>query len=267
MKTIVITGSTRGIGRGLAKSFLELECRVVINGRTVEGVREATAGLREHGHPDRILGFPCDVAQPAQLQQLWAQAIDSFGKVDIWINNAGVANRLAKTWELTPEQMAAVVQTNVLGSMYGARVAICGMLGQGHGALYNMEGMGSNGRKQDGLAIYGTTKAAIRYLTEALILETQDTPLLVGSISPGMVSTDMVIDQFEEDPQLWQESKRVLSIIMDDVETVAPWLAKRILENQRHGARIKWLTRRKLAGRFIAAPFSRRGNLGELDDN
>lgn len=266
MKIVVVTGSTRGIGRGLVKSFLELGCGVVINGRTAERVTETTAELSELGSPERILGFPCDVTQPVQLQELWDRAKDHFGTVDIWINNAGIANRLAKSWELAPEQIAAVVQTNVLGSMYGARVAVNGMLDQGYGALYNMEGMGSNGRKQDGLAIYGATKAAIRYLTEALILEAQDTPLLVGSISPGMVSTDLVIDQFKNDPQLWQESKRALSIIMDDVETVAPWLAKRILDNRRHGARITWLTRRKLAGRFLAAPFSQRGDLAEMDD-
>jgi NAD(P)-dependent dehydrogenase (short-subunit alcohol dehydrogenase family) len=186
-----------------------------------------------------------------QLHDLWTITTERFGKVDIWINNAGVANRMAQIWELPPEQLAAVVDTNVLGTMYGAHVAINGMLAQGYGAIYNMEGMGSNGRKQDGMTLYGTSKAAIRYLTDALILETKGTPLVVGSLSPGMVSTGFVIDQFQEQPELWQQSKRVLSIIMDDVDTVAPWLARRVLENDKHGARITWLTRRKMAGRFL----------------
>jgi len=264
-KVIVITGSTRGIGRGLAASFLQRGCRLVISGRTSAGVTEAVIELAKSGWEERVIGVPCDVRQPEQLRALWNQAIERFGQVDIWINNAGIAAPLAKTWQVKPQQMAAIVETNLLGSIYGAKVAINGMLGQGFGALYNMEGMGSSGRKQDGLTIYGTTKAAIRYLTEALIEETADTPLLVGSISPGMVSTDLVIEQFKDQPQLWQESKRVLGIIMDDVETVTPWLAERILENDRHGARIAWLSRRKLVGRFLTAPFKRRRDFDELD--
>jgi short-subunit dehydrogenase len=137
------------------------------------------------------------------------------------------------------------------------------MLDQGYGAVYNMEGMGSNGRIQEGMTICGTSKATVH---EALVSETESTPVLVGSISPGMMVTDLVIDQFKEDPDMWQRSKRVLSIIMDEVGTVPPWLAPRILLNEKHGARIAWLTRRRLPGRFLLAPFLCRPALGELED-
>ena len=150
--------------------------------------------------------------------------------------------------------------------MYGARVSINGMLDQGYGAVYNMEGMGSNGRIQEGMTIYGPIKAAVHYFNLALASETNSRPVLVGSISPGMLATDLLIDQFKEDPDMWQRSKRVLSIIMDEVGTVPPWLAPRILLNEKHGARIAWLTRRRLAGRFLLAPFLCRPALGELED-
>ncbi len=266
MKIVVITGSTRGIGFGLADSFLEMGCSVVISGRTPAGVEAARITLHEQHDSERILGQACDVTQPAQLQDLWTKTIERFQRVDIWINNAGITNRLAEFWEIDPEEVGNVVDTNLLGSMHGARVALRGMLAQGYGALYNMEGMGSTGRKQGGLTVYGTTKAAIRYFTDALIVETEDTPILVGSLSPGMVPTGLVIEQFEDKPELWQKSKRVLGIIMDDVDTVTPWLARKVLENEEHGARIAWLTRRKMAGRFISAPFTRGRELGDLDD-
>ena len=266
MKVIVVTGSTRGIGFGLVNSFLNLDCQAVLSGRSAESVDTAKTKLLEQHDADRILAHPCDVTQPEQLQGLWDRATEHFGKVDIWINNAGIANDLASLWEVAPEQMAAVVNTNVLGSMFGSRVALNGMLAQGNGALYNMEGMGSTGRKQAGMAVYGTTKAAIRYLNDALILETDGMPVIVGSLSPGMVATALVFDQFREQPELWQRSKRALSVIMDDVETVTPWLAQRVLRNEKHGARIAWLTRRKLAGRFMSAPLSRRPPLGDPDD-
>ncbi|UCG23287.1 MAG: SDR family oxidoreductase [Chloroflexota bacterium] len=266
MKVVVITGSTRGIGFGLADSFLEMGCSVVISGRTRAGVESATTVLQDRHETELILGWACDVAEPAQVQDLWTKSIKRFERVDIWINNAGIASPLREFWEVAPEETSSVVATNLLGSMFGARVAIQGMLSQGYGALYNMEGMGSTGRKREGMTAYGTTKAAIRYFTDALILETQNTPIVVGSLSPGMVPTDLVIEQFAGQPELWQQSKRALGVIMDDVATVTPWLARKVLENDKHGARIAWLTRRKLAGRFVSAPFSRGRELGDLEE-
>ena len=84
--------------------------------------------------------------------------------------------------------------------IYGSQVAIRGMLTQGFGAIYNMEGMGSDGRTHDGLALYGTTKYALKYFTDALVLETKETPLIVGALRPGMVITEMVTDQYAGQP-------------------------------------------------------------------
>ena len=131
MKTIVITGSTRGIGYGLADSFLALGCRVVISGRTPASVEPAVATLSEKFEPERVFGYACDVTQFEQVQGLWFAAQTHFGQVDIWINNAGVANPQLDFWEHPPERIRTVVETNVIGAMYGAKVAIKGMLADG----------------------------------------------------------------------------------------------------------------------------------------
>ena len=193
MRIVVLTGGTRGIGYGLADRFLALGCGVVISGRSLASVEEAAARLASKHETARVLGQVCDVTQHEQVQALWDAAKAHFGRVDIWINNAGISHPQTDCWEQPPEQMKAVIETNLLGVLYGVRVALSGMLAQGHGCLYSMEGLGSDGRRVDGLTLYGTTKSAVSYLTDALVQETRGTPLIVGALSPGMVVTNFLI--------------------------------------------------------------------------
>ncbi len=259
MKTVVITGSTRGIGYGLADAFLGLGCSVAVSGRTLAAVDAAVARLRAKHDATRVYGFACDVADYAQVEALWAAAQKQFGQIDIWINNAGVAHAISDFEKLTPEQMKTIVETNVLGAMHGSRVALAGMRAQGYGSLYNMEGLGSSGGRQvQGLSIYGTTKAALSYLDDALMLQTKGTPIIVGALQPGMTVTDMLTRQYEGRPEDWERFKRILNILADRVEVVAPWLAQKVLANTRGGVRFQFLSPGKIAWRFLTAPFARR---------
>jgi NAD(P)-dependent dehydrogenase (short-subunit alcohol dehydrogenase family) len=257
-KSIVITGSTRGIGRGLAVSFLELGCAVVINGRQKVDVEQVVEELARQFSPDRINGFACDITHHDQVQALWQTASQLFERVDIWINNAGLSHQLVDFWAIDPDVVRSVIDTNLTGTMYGSQVAMRGMLEQGYGAIYNMEGLGSRrGRRVPGLALYGSTKAGLGYFTAELAQEAASTPVLVGAVSPGMVLTDMLLKRPAQNPAEEQRTRRIFSILADRVETVAPWLARRILENDRNGARIAWLTPAKVMRRFLAAPFRR----------
>ncbi len=85
--------------------------------------------------------------------------------------------------------MDRLIRTNLLGTIHGSRAAMRGMLAQGGGAIYNLEGWGSDGKRRGGLAVYGTSKCAIRYFTLALADEAAGTPVLVGTLSPGMMVT------------------------------------------------------------------------------
>ncbi|MDH5507046.1 MAG: SDR family oxidoreductase [Anaerolineae bacterium] len=258
MKTILITGSTRGIGFGLANSFLDLGCAVVVCGRKAASVAQAVASLAAKHDPARIFGQACDMTDFAQVQALWDAAQAHFGQVDIWINNAGLNSPIANFWELPAGEIHAVVQANLVGAMYGAKVALSGMLAQGFGALYNMEGSGSDGTVRHGMTLYGSTKRGLNYLTDALAQEVKDTPLLVGAISPGMVITDMLGRDRVASDEEWQRVKRVFNILADKTETVTPWLAQRVLANTSNGVTISWLTKAKIIGRFLSAPFSKR---------
>lgn len=266
MKFVVITGSTRGIGWGLAEAFLERGHAVVINGRSADSVKEAMAQLNDRYDPARLLGQPADVTDYAQVEQLWQAAIKRFGRVDIWINNAGLGNMYRSAWEQSPEMMEAIVNTNLLGVMNGTHLAYNRLCQQGGGAIYNMEGFGSNGRKRIGLTVYGSTKYAVRYYTESFIDEVREarSPVLVGTLSPGMVVTDLLTEAFD-DPAELERSKRIFNILADRPETVTPWLVDQMLANIEQGRSIQWLTQGKIIWRFLTAPFNHRDLFSEED--
>ncbi len=255
---IVITGSTRGIGYGLAKSFLELGSTVTVSGRRKDTVNRAVTGLKSQFNVGSVLGLVCDVTDPVQIQKLWDASVQTFGKVDIWINNAGVSGEQGLLWEITPEKAHIPFSTNVLGTIYGAQVAMKGMLAQGFGALYIMEGMGSDGRKHAGLTLYGTSKYALHYLFESLALEARNTPIVIGSLRPGMVITDMIIERYTDRPDDFERVKKIFNIIADRVDNVSMWLARRMLENRKSGVILKYSSMWKLLWRFVSQPFVKR---------
>jgi len=253
--SVVITGSTRGIGLGLAHAFLARGCRVVVSGRSQEAVDKAMAEL---GSADRVAGAPCDVTDPDSVQGLWDAAVAAFGLVDVWINNAGVSHSRDPFWTLPDETFRSVVDTNVLGLLHGSKVALAGFAGQGKGALWNMEGLGSDGRAAKGTAVYAATKAAVRMFTKALLKEDLPPNVRVCFLSPGIVATDLLVQDYAGDEEAWAKAKKIFDILGDEVGTVAPWLVDGVLSSTKQGDRVAWLTNVKAAKRFLTAPLKKR---------
>ena len=264
MKNIVITGSTRGIGYGLTDSFLAHGCAVVISGRSEINIAKASDALKSKYGAGQILGFPCDVRDSGQVQALWDEAKSKLGKIDIWINNAGISGSQIEIWENPPAQVRDIVDTNILGTIFGSQVAVRGMVEQGHGCIYNMEGMGSDGRMHEGLIIYGLTKYGVPYFTKGLVKETQGTSLIIGSIRPGMVMTEFLIGQFKDRPEEWERAKRIFNIIVSRVEEVTPWIVERILANEKSGVCISYMSPAKFLQRFLLSLFKKR-TLDDID--
>lgn len=263
MKTIAITGSTRGIGFGLAADFLKRECNVVVNGRSQSAVDQAVQELAGRCPPDRVYGVPGDMTHYDDVQRLWDNARSHFGPIDIWINNAGVAHPNIEFWKLPPTDIVPPVNTNLIGLMYGCHVAINGMLAQGHGFIYNMYGAGSTGRLHTDLSIYATTKRGVDYFTRVLTKELQEQPVKIGSLSPGMVVTDLVSDQFKDRPAEFERAKRIFNLLGDRVENVTPHLAELILANDKHGANLRHTSTPRLMARMITGPFRQRDLFAE----
>lgn len=250
-KTVVVTGSTRGLGFGLASAFLARGCSVVVHGRSK--VEEAAAKL---GAPERVLAHAGDVTEERAVRALWDAAVKRFGRVEVWVNNAGSGGAQVPLLETPAEVSAQVVRTNLLGCVLGTRVALEGMTKQGGGQIFNLEGFGANPRiKRTGMAVYGATKAATRYFTQSVARECAGGPVRVGTLSPGVVVTDMLINQFDGAPRAqWERSRRIYNKLADTVETVAPYLADRVLANTANGAAIAWINPLQMLLR-IASPF------------
>jgi len=255
MKTLVITGSTRGIGRGLAENFLKLGCQVVISGRKQTAVDQAVAQLQPLG---AVSGLACDISNSGELQALWDHASEKYGGVDVWINNAGMSIKKQSLDQQSVDDIQNIVATNLTGMLLACRVAMIGMKKQGHGQIWNMEGFGSNGAVQPGMASYGATKRAVNYLNKALRKDVAGSGVQICTLSPGIVVTDLLIGDYDTTTPEWQKSKRIFNILGDTVDTVTPWLAKKVLASGKDGSTVAWLTNGKAFYRFLTAGFNKR---------
>ncbi len=249
MSRVVITGSTQGIGRGLAEEFCRRGHKVVVAGRNETRVQETVAALQPLD--GEVTGQGCDVAERPQVQALWDLAVEQFGGVDIWINNAGLARTVWPILDIPQEEIEAMVRTNMLGTINGSRVAAAGMQAQRGGKLFNILGGGSDGEYFPGLGIYGTTKRGLDYFTRALVKELEGSGVIVCRVRPGMIITEAVVREAREDMENFEKSRRMMNRLVDTVETVAPFLVGQMLAADKSGARIRWLTPAKMTGRMI----------------
>ena len=256
MANIVITGSTKGIGFGLAKAFIQRGHKVIISGRSDESVREALARLQTPAC--KCQGFTCDIGDRQQAEALWQYARDSLGAIDIWVNNAGLARTGWSILDIPQDEIEAMVHTNLMGTINGSRVAAAGMRQQGQGKIFNMLGGGSDGEYFPGMGIYGSTKRALDYFTDALGKELQASGVLVGKIRPGLVVTEAVIREAKADPEGFARTRKFRNRLVDQVDTVASFLAEKILASDKSGEKIRWLTGGKIAARLLASLFRKR---------
>lgn len=267
MRTIVITGSTRGIGLGLAREFLKHGCRVAICGREEKSVKAAFDELSAFGDSKNIHAQTCDVANYHDVKDLWDKAAAKFGKIDIWINNAGTTTRPVKLHEIPSEEIFATINTKLLGGFYGAKVAIEGMLGQGGGQIYFVEGIGGKDEVQEGVLALGAGNRGTVYLVKALQKEYKDSGILFCRIRPGINITEHLLKGVKYmDRERWERSKKILNILGDLPETTTPFLAEKVLANNKNGAVIAWLSTPKILGRFLTASFKKRDLIGNLEN-
>lgn len=261
MKNVVITGSTRGIGFYMAREFLSAGCNVTLSGRGEDLAAAAHNELKPF--EGKYIYIPCNVREKASLQNLWDASYKQWGSVDIWVNNAGQNTPYKFSWETGETYTENVIMTNITGMVYGSQVAAVGMLKQGHGAIYSMEGLGSDNMIQLKTILYGTTKHALRYFMKGLAKELEGTGVIAGRLSPGMMLTDFITKTPDGDPSevLGDEKfKKVFNIIADKPETVASFFIPRILSNTRNDVLIAWMTNAKAGWRFMTAGF-RKGKL------
>ena len=258
MSNVVITGSTCGIGLGLAREFLERGHAVMISGRHRDTVDAVVGELgSNYPHVD-VGGHVCDVTSIDSVESLWSAAQSRFGAVDYWINNAGRNNRKARLEALDWPEIGDTIDTNLLGVIRGSVVAMRGMQKQGSGWIFNMEGFGSEGMIGLEQVPYGVSKYGVRYVTKALVRGAEGSPVRVGFLSPGIVTTEMAVPRAEKRDDFFGKNMKFLNILADHVETVTPWAVERILAAEKNGAVIRWMGFGRAAGRFAMSVVRKR---------
>ena len=183
MKTVVITGSARGLGFNMARFFREYNYNVVISDLKEENLIKTKEELEKIKSEGKIEYKICNVSKYSDLEELMRFSVSKFEKVDIWINNAGVNQPQKPIWELSENEINTIIDVDLKGTIYGSKVAMQEMSKNKSGAIYNIEGYGSNDAHMLGLNMYGTSKRAVTYFTESLAQETEEknTGVIVGN--------------------------------------------------------------------------------------
>ena len=252
--SIAITGSTRGIGHGLALEFLKRGHQVIINGRNTEAVTKVVGEFENLSYD--VLGVAGNVTEAGTFQAIIDQGKSHFGKIDIWINNAGIPQDHKYFHELDPVQIENLVSVNITSLMLGTQAAIKLFKQQGFGLLLNMEGFGSDGRMMKKLSLYGSSKRAVQYFTKSVSREVEEKQIRVGIISPGMVRTDFIsLSASQGDEAEQKRTQKVFDILAEEVEVVTEFLVKRILRSTRKYDRIEFLTFRRMAPKILKLMF------------
>lgn len=190
-KVAVITGAARGMGARFTAALATRGVDVVggdIDGDAMAATAAELAGEKSlAAEPGRIVPATLDVTKAADHLALAQRAIDEFGRIDFWVNNAGIFP-FAEVAEITPEQIRATLSVNVEGVLFGAQAA-AKHLNPG-GAIVNMSSV-SAVRVRKGRGAYCSSKAAVAHLTESLAVELGDLGLRVNAIAPGYIDTEM----------------------------------------------------------------------------
>ena len=194
MKNVVITGSARGFGLTLAREFLKNNCNVIISDINEECLKEAKKELEQANYNGKVLAIKMDVTKQNDIDNLIKKVLKELNTIDIWINNAGVNQPDKPIWELEEKDIDRLLDIDLKGTILSSKMVVPVMIKQGSGQIYNIEGYGSNDATKLGLSIYGTSKRAVTYFTEALAKESETlkTNVLIGKITPGIMITNFI---------------------------------------------------------------------------
>ena len=196
-RVAVVTGASRGLGRAIALALAEAGADVALAARAKRDLEDTGALVQRAGR--RALVAPTDVASYAEVEALMGRAVRELGRLDIVVNNAGVA-KVAPLAETTPDDWRFMVDANLTGVFNGCRAAAPHLIAQKSGKVINVASvLGQVGLP--GYTIYAATKGGVIALTRALGVEWARHGIQVNAIAPGWFATDMTDPAFS-DPKI-----------------------------------------------------------------
>ncbi len=255
-KVAVITGGSRGLGFAIAQTYARAGAKVVIASRTPHAVDLAVDSLRASGY--QATGLACDVADMAQVEALVQHAIQTFGRMDIWVNNAGLSAPYGPTVHIPRRDFITVINTNIIGTYNGSIVAMRHFLAQKSGKLINLLGRGDKGS----IALqnaYSSSKVWVRNFTKTLANEYRNSGVDIFGFNPGLVRTEMLsnvhaVAGYEEQMNPLRFVAMLWGNDADVPAEKALWLASPATDGK-NGTMVTVLTKRMMISRLIALPF------------
>ena len=182
-KVAIVTGGGSGIGKGIAKAFVEEGCSVVIAARNSDRLNVTAKELKNGS--GNVIPIPTDVTDENKLVSLFKKTMHRFGRLDILVNNSGAFDG-GPIEDLTMEQWQRVIQVNITGPFLGAREAFKIMKKQGGGRIINIGSIAAQ-KPRHSSSPYTTSKHAVWGLTQSLALEGRDHGIAVSALHPGNV--------------------------------------------------------------------------------
>lgn len=191
--TTVITGAARGMGAAFARELARHGVNVVAGDITDEAMQRTADSIAEELHgvegAGTVLPAAVDVTDPAAHQRLVDLALSKFGRLDSWVNNAGVFPQNSFV-DVPPEQIDATYRVNVNSIFYGGQAAARHFAANGGGAIVNMCSVAAT-RVRVTRAVYNSSKAAVKHLTSTMAVELGPDNIRVNGIAPGFIDTEM----------------------------------------------------------------------------
>jgi len=211
-KVAIVTGGTKGIGRGIADALVREGVNVCVSARSRNEIDETVRELMALGK-SRVTGIVCDVRNHVQIKSLFELTEIELGGVDILINNAGIGIFMPVE-EMSPEDFRAVLETNLFGVFYCCHEAIPLMKSRGGGYIINISSLaGANPHPR--MAAYNASKFGLNGFSEALMQEVRHDGIKVSYIMPGSVNTEFGGDS-PSDQNAWQlQPSDIARVVVD----------------------------------------------------
>lgn len=185
----LITGAGRGIGRAIAMAFARQGADLALVARTESELEETAQMIRAAGH--RVVAVTADVSHREYVERAVSQALETFDRVDVLVNNAGVQPPIGPLWQNDADEWMRAVAVNLFGPMLCIKAVLPGMMERKRGKIVNLSGGGATGPRPN-FGAYAASKAALVRLTETLAMELAPYNIQINALAPGAINTRML---------------------------------------------------------------------------